>query len=187
MTLRLNNKEIRGKEIEVNIKMPFGDADLSGTGNGTDAAEEGTKAKEMTVNLLIPYDEPDWLTELVTLAESTESDGSRTIYRIGDDAALAMKFYQAKFVGEVNTSTQKDIRAWRVNFSMKEKLSVPERQEQRNTLPPAQQQTQGENTDQAIESHDIPPQTQLSSLERVFQYMDEQLGSVMNTPPEGKE
>lgn len=187
MTLRLNNKELQGKEIEINLKMPFGDADLSGTGSGTDSAEEGTKAKEMTVNFLIPYNKPEWLTELTNLAESTESDGSRTIYRIGYDGALAMKFYQAKFVGEVKVSEQKDTSAWRVNFSMKEKLSVPERQDQRNTLPPAQQQTQGENTDQAVENDDIPPQTQLSGLERVFKYMDDQLAGVMSTPPEGNE
>lgn len=186
MTLRLNNKEIQGKEIEINLKMPFGDADLSGTGSGTDSAEEGTKAKEMTVNFLIPYKYPEWLTDLITLAESTESNGSRTVYRIGYDGAQAMKFYQAKFVGEVNVSEQKDTSAWRVNFSMKEKLSVPERQNQRNPLPPAQQQTQSENQEPVAESEDIPPQTQLTEVERMFQYMDSQLAGVMNTPEDNE-
>lgn len=183
MTLRLNNQQIKGKELKVNIKLPFGDADMSGTGSGTDAAEEGMKAKEMTVNLLIPYENPEWLSDLVNLAESVDENGSRTVYRIGHDAANAMKFYQAKFVGEVGVNEQQDSMAWLVNFFLKEKLSVPERKEQREPLEPAQQQSLTENSEPTAEDENIPPNTQLSTLSRLFTYLDGQAADLF-TPSE---
>ncbi|PMT73896.1 adenine glycosylase [Vibrio parahaemolyticus] len=187
MTLQLNNQEINGKEIRINIKLPFGDSDLSGTGSGTDSAEEGTKAKEMTVNLLVPFEHSEWLTDLVELAEATDENGARTVYRIGNDAAKAMKFYQAKFTGELNIAEQDQTMAWRVNFTLTEKLSVPERKQQREPIKAAAQQTQGENTNEVIESDSIPPNTQLTDFERILQYTDDALGGFWDDDEETNE
>ncbi|MFH0274882.1 baseplate complex protein [Vibrio jasicida] len=187
MTLELNNQKIRGKEIRINIKLPFGDSDLSGTGSGTDSAEEGTKAKEMTVNMLVPFDSPEWLTELVDLAESTDENGARTVYRIGNDAAKAMKFYQAKFTGEVNINEQEQTNAWLVNFAMKEKLSVPERKQQREPMPAAAQQTQGNNTEDSVDNDNIPPETKFTGFERFLKYTDDALGGYWDEEEEGSD
>lgn len=189
MTLRLNNEEILGKEFNVNIKLPFADSDMSGQSSSTDSAEQGTKAKELTVSYVVPFDDSDYLTRIAGLAEAVdEKTGRRTTYRIGHDAAEAIGFYQAKFSGELNIQEMTDIQGWTVTFTMKEKLSVPERKGQRVSLSPAQQQTRGGDTETGTATPDndaLPPSTSLTDTERFFKNIDESLGEYMNTPTEG--
>ncbi|TOG35883.1 hypothetical protein CGJ02_26735, partial [Vibrio parahaemolyticus] len=45
-----------------------------------------------------------------------------------------------------------------------------ERKQQREPIKAAAQQTQGENTNEVIESDSIPPNTQLTDFERILQY-----------------
>lgn len=178
MTLTLNNRLVQGQEIRVGIRLPFGDADLSGSGSGTETAEEGVKAKEMMVSLYVPFERPDWLADLTAMAERVDDNGRRAVYRIGHDAADAMKFYQGKFFGELNVDEQDNLQVWRVGFTIKEQLSVPERKEQRETLTAANQQTMGESGAEQDESDDIPPSTQLTGFERMLQYADNMLSGL---------
>lgn len=189
MTLRLNNQEVLGQEMKINIKLPFGDSDLSGQGSGTDTAEQGMKAKELTVSMLIRFDKVEWLTSLTDLAESLEENGSRTIYRIGNDAAEAMKFYQAKFTGEVNLTEQESINAWSVTFTLTEVLSVPERKAQRDEIKPAKQQTVNNNDGDTSTGDDpnIPPNTDLTMVEQFLKYADNALGAGFNFFEDEKE
>lgn len=180
MTLRLNNQALSGKEFNVNIKLPFGDSDMSGKSSGTDSAEQGIKAKELTVSYVIPFDHSDYLTQITSLAEALDTTtGRRVIYRIGHDAAEAMHFYQAKFSGELNIQEMTDIQGWTITFTMKEKLSVPERKGQRDNLPAAQQQTrEGDaGTDDGEDNDDLPPNTGLTGTERFFKRINDWLGS----------
>lgn len=183
MTLRLNNKMVNGKEMNISIKLPFKDSDLSGQGSGTETAETGTKAKEMTVSLVVPFEYPQWLTEITEFAEAIDkTTGRRLVYRIGNEAADAMKFYQACFSGELNVIELTDPLAWKVSFSMREKLSVPERKQQRDELSPAQQQSLGgdTNSEEAEENDNIPPNANLSGFERTLAYMDSKLGEYVS-------
>lgn len=182
MSLRLNNKMVNGKEMNISIKLPFNDSDLSGQGSGTETAETGTKAKEMTVSLIVPFESAQWLTEITEFAEAIDkTTGRRLVYRIGNEAASAMKFYLASFSGELNVVELTDPLAWKVSFSMREKLSVPERKQQRNELAPAQQQSLGGDADiDTEESDNIPPNTNLSNFERTLAYMDSKLGEYVS-------
>lgn len=188
MTLRLNNEEILGKEFNVNIKLPFADSDMSGQSSSTDSAEQGMKAKELTVSYIVPFDDSDYLTQITNLAEAVDDQTSRrTTYRIGHDAAKAIGFYLAKFTGELNIQEMTDIQGWTVTFTMKEKLSVPERKGQRVSLSPAQQQTRSGDTETGITAPDneaLPPNTNLTDTERFFKNIDDSLGDYMNTPVE---
>lgn len=182
MTLRLNNKMVNGKEMNISIKLPFKDSDLSGQGSGTESAETGTKAKEMTVSLVVPFEYPEWLTEITEFAEAIDTaTGRRLVYRVGNEAADAMKFYQACFSGELNVIELTDPLAWKVSFSMREKLSVPERKQQRDELAPAQQQSLGGDADADNSGNDnIPPDANLSGFERTLAYMDSKLGEYVS-------
>ncbi|MEC4728857.1 adenine glycosylase [Shewanella sp. D64] len=186
MTLQLNNQLVPGEELKVAIKMSFGDSDLSGQGSGTESAETGTKAKELTVSLVVPFANAEWLTRITTLAESTDATtGTRQVYRIGYDAARAIKLYQAKFVGELNVTELDDTQGWMVTFNMREQLSVPERKAQREPIKAAKQQGGGDSI-VAVNSDDIPPNTELTGFASVLKYIDEALKSseVIDTPSE---
>lgn len=188
MTLRLNNQELQGKAFNVNIKLPFTDSDMSGQSSGTDSAEQGIKSKELTVSYIVPFENAAYLTQIIELAEALDTQTSRrVVYRIGHDASNAINFYQAKFAGELNIQEMTDIQGWTVTFTMKEKLSVPERKGQRVSLSPAQQQTRGGDTETGITAPNneaLPPNTNLTDTERFFKNIDDSLGGYMNTPVE---
>ncbi|MCD9474076.1 adenine glycosylase [Photobacterium phosphoreum] len=182
MTLQLNQQSIPGLDIKVTIKLPFGDSDLSGQSSNTTSAETGTKAKELTVSLIVPFEKKAWLTEIDRLAEAiNKTTGARTVYRIGHDAANAIKFYEAKFSQELTIRELNDTQGWQVGFVMKEHLSVPERKSQREPIKPAKQQGgEGKSIDHK-ENPDIPPNTELSTFEKILSMADNVLGGVMGS------
>lgn len=180
MTLQLNQKPILGKEIIVTVKVHYGDSDLSGQGNSTETAETGIKAKQLHCSLLIPFSNPEWLSDLNSLGESTDNEtGSRTIYRIGHDAANAIKFYEGKFTGELNIVQMEDILAWQVTFNIHEHLSVPERKSQREDIAPAQQQGGDVGVVVSDGSDKIPPNTQISNFTRILEHTGGSLGDLI--------
>lgn len=181
MTLQLNQQAIPGQEIKVTIKVNYGDTDLSGQGDSTDTAETGIKAKTLLCSLVVPFDQPQWLTTISTLGENTDKEtGRRVIYRIGHDAANAIKFYEGKFSGELNITELEDTQAWQVSFTLREHLSVPERKAQREVIVPATQQG-GDTGVTSTEDDQIPPNTQLSNIERILAYTDDKLGGLMGS------
>lgn len=182
MTLQLNQQSIPGADIDVTIKQKFGDADLSGQSSSTSSAETGNKAKELHVSITVPFEKKEWLSQINTLSEATNKDtGSRVVYRIGHDAANAIKFYEAKFFGELNIRQLKETQAWNVTFMMKEHLSVPERKSQREPVKAAKQQGGGGDTPVNNENIDIPPNTELSTIEKIMSYANDALGTVIGT------
>ena len=188
MTLQLNQQSVPGQDIKVTIKLPFGDSDLSGQSSSTTSAETGTKAKELSVSLIVPFENKEWLTAIDILAEAQDKTiGARTVYRVGHDAANAIKFYEAKFSGELTIRELEDTQGWQVGFMMKEHLSVPERKSQREPIKPAKQQGGGGDValDKKItDNPDIPPNTELSAVEKILSMANNAFGSVIGNDTE---
>lgn len=188
MTLQLNQQSVPGQDIKVTIKLPFGDSDLSGQSSSTTSAETGTKAKELSVSLIVPFEKKEWLTVIDILAEAQDkTTGARTVYRVGHDAANAIKFYEAKFSGELTIRELEDTQGWQVGFMMKEHLSVPERKSQREPIKPAKQQGGGGDValDKKItDNPDIPPNTELSAVEKILSMANNAFGSVIGNDTE---
>ncbi|WP_279145993.1 adenine glycosylase [Photobacterium carnosum] len=188
MTLQLNQQSVPGQDIKVTIKLPFGDSDLSGQSSSTTSAETGTKAKELSVSLIVPFENKEWLTAIDILAEAQDkTTGARTVYRVGHDAANAIKFYEAKFSGELTIRELEDTQGWQVGFMMKEHLSVPERKSQREPIKPAKQQGGGGDVvlDKKItDNPDIPPNTELSAVEKILSMANNAFGSVIGNDTE---
>lgn len=181
MTLQLNQQSIPGQDIKVTIKLPFGDSDLSGQSSSTTSAETGTKAKELTVSLIVPFEKKEWLTAIDGFAEALDkTTGARTVYRIGHDAANAIKFYEGKFSGELTIRELDDTQGWQVGFMMKEHLSVPERKSQREAIKPARQQGGGGDIANNNDNPAIPPNTEMSAFETFLSYTNEWLGGAMS-------
>lgn len=181
MTLQLNQQSIPGQDIKVTIKLPFGDSDLSGQSSSTTSAETGTKAKELTVSLIVPFEKKEWLTAIDGFAEALDkTTGARTVYRIGHDAANAIKFYEGKFSGELTIRELDDTQGWQVGFMMKEHLSVPERKSQREAIKPARQQGGGGDIANKNDNPAIPPNTEMSAFETFLSYTNEWLGGAMS-------
>ncbi|WP_394166118.1 adenine glycosylase [Photobacterium piscicola] len=188
MTLQLNQQSVPGQDIKVTIKLPFGDSDLSGQSSSTTSAETGTKAKELSVSLIVPFENKEWLTTIDILAEAQDkTTGARTVYRVSHDAANAIKFYEAKFSGELTIRELEDTQGWQVGFMMKEHLSVPERKSQREPIKPAKQQGGGGDValDKKItDNPDIPPNTELSAMEKILSMANNAFGSVIGNDTE---
>ena len=188
MTLQLNQQSVPGQDIKVTIKLPFGDSDLSGQSSSTTSAETGTKAKELSVSLIVPFENKEWLTAIDILAEAQDkTTGARTVYRVGHDAANAIKFYEAKFSRELTIRELEDTQGWQVGFMMKEHLSVPERKSQREPIKPAKQQGGGGDValDKKItDNPDIPPNTELSAVEKILSMANNAFGSVIGNDTE---
>ena len=188
MTLQLNQQSVPGQDIKVTIKLPFGDSDLSGQSSSTTSAETGTKAKELSVSLIVPFENKEWLTAIDILAEAQDkTTGARTVYRVGHDAANAIKFYEAKFSGELTIRELEDTQGWQVGFMMKEHLSVPERKSQREPIKPAKQQGGGGDValDKKItDNPDIPPNTEFSAVEKILSMANNAFGSVIGNDTE---
>ena len=150
---------------------------MSGQSSATDISEKGAKAKELGVSMLVPFVEAAWLTQLVAMAEAVDETGARKRYRINNRTAKALKIRQVVFVGQLTAPEQETINAWRVTFKLREFLSVPERKEARAKTPTAKQQSQaGETTAAGNQtSEDVPPGTELTSVETFFKNIDNAL------------
>lgn len=123
--IALDGELLTLKSTRINLTMELKDADMSGQTANTDTAEQGTKGKVMAITGLIPFKTPEVLNRLLLLAQQTE-DGKRKIYRIGNELTKAMKIRQVKFTGRVLSDEQENVMAWKVSFTLREHLSVPE-------------------------------------------------------------
>jgi hypothetical protein len=144
ITLALNGEPVRMINMTVSPSLKFKDNDKSGQTSSTDTAEQGTKAKEIKVEGMIPYTDSAQLTRLFELAEATGSGGERQKYRVANPTAKAIKLRQAMFAGDLEAKEQKNLMAWAVSFSLKEQNSVSEKKEQRLKMPDTKQQMPGD-------------------------------------------
>lgn len=133
MTLLLDGEQIRGREMKVTGDLRIESGDMSGQTSNTDTAHKGFKPKTLTVNLLIRFTDSADLRTLMRLAEATESGGQLKVYRIVNDTAAAFGMRQVQFSDGVSAREDDSLRGWRIQFTLTEKLSNPERVEKRRT------------------------------------------------------
>ena len=133
MTLLLDGERIRGRGMKVTGDLRIESGDMSGQTSNTDTAHKGFKPKTLTVTLLIAFVDAENLRSLMRLAEATESGGQLKTYRIVNDTATAMGMRQVQFSDGVSAREDDSLLAWRIQFSLTEKLSNPERVEKRRT------------------------------------------------------
>lgn len=131
MTLLLDGEQVRGKGLKVTASLRIESDDLSGQTSNTDSAHKGFKPKTLTVSLLIRFADKAQLRSLMSLAEATDGGGQLKTYRIVNDTATAFGVRQVQFSDGVSAREDDSLAAWRVQFTLSEKLSNPERVEKR--------------------------------------------------------
>lgn len=172
--MMLNDYTVPNKELRVSMSMRIDSESLSGQNSGTGSAHKGFKPKVFNVSLLIPYAEPELLSELIAVAESTRADGSLTIYDITEDLANAIKVRQVRFTEEFYVRELEGLKAWSVQFTLQDYLSVPEKIEQRQeSAAPQAQAADGTVTanENASEGEEQPMgwfETQLAKVDKAL-------------------
>lgn len=166
----LSGQVIRMKNVEVSVSMPIKEKDQSGQASSTASAQQGIKAKELSVNGLIPFDDDDQLTLLYSLAEAQDRSGKSVRYRVNHDTARCIRFREATFAGDVKASKAANLQAWQVSFTLREYFSIAERKAEGRAKGGATVQT-AQGTTAATDS----PES-LSWFERVLKKVDTAIG-----------
>jgi len=141
MTLLLDGTQVRGKGLKVAAALRIESEDLSGQTSNTASAHKGFKPKTLAITLLIPFADRSHLIQLMSLAQATGSGGQRKVYRIVNDTAEAFGVRQVEFSDSVTAREDDTLKAWRVSFTLAEKLSTAERVETRRPGNPIKQQS----------------------------------------------
>lgn len=145
IVLALDGEAILLRNIAVSVTLRLPDKDMSGQSTSTSSAQQGTKAKEMRVSGIIDFKDEAILTRIFQLAEATDNHGGKKRYRIANATAQAINMRQGVFSGGVDVTEQQGKMHWQITFTLKEKLSVPEKADARSGTQKtvtAQQQTQ---------------------------------------------
>ncbi|MCM2317939.1 MAG: DNA-binding protein [Pseudomonas sp.] len=178
MTLLLDGEQVRGKGLKVTANLRIESDDLSGQTSNTDSAHKGFKPKTLAVSLLIRFTDKAQLRSLMSLAEATDGGGQLKTYRIVNDTAAAFGVRQVQFSDGVSAREDDSLAAWRVQFTLAEKLSNPERVEKRrsgNTVAtqsaPGQAVTAGGNPATGGEAATEPAQ-ELTGFEATLKKLD---------------
>lgn len=125
--LALNGQIIPLKRLSTSVKLNIKDKDASGKSSSTASSEQGVKAKEFQVSGIIPFTQPEALTLLFRLAEAKGPNGAQQVYRINNMDAKAVNMQQGIFSGAVGAVPEMGLMAWKVDFTLKEKLSSAEK------------------------------------------------------------
>lgn len=177
MTLLLDGQKVSGKGLKVTANLRIESEDLSGQTSNTDAAHKGFKPKSLTVSLLITYRDRANLALLMSWAQATADGGQRHTYRIVNDTAEAFGVRQVEFSDNLSAREDDSLSAWRVQFTLTEKLSTAERVETRRPSNPVKQQSApGQavaSSTAAAESTTAP--AELSGFEAVLKRLDDSL------------
>ncbi|WP_152219713.1 DNA-binding protein [Pseudomonas sp. SCB32] len=131
MTLLLDGQQVRGKSLKVAASLRIESKDLSGQTSNSESAHTGFKAKTLTITCLIRFADADDLRNLMSLAEATGSGGQLKTYRVVNDTAASFGVRQVQFSDGVSAREDDQLSAWRIQFTLTEKLSNPERVEKR--------------------------------------------------------
>jgi hypothetical protein len=170
IVLALDGEAVLMKDMIVTLSMQIQDKDQSGQASSTASAEQGVKAKELRVSGLISFEDKARLTRLFALAEAMDKSGGMKRYRVANETAQAVKIREASFSGNIDAAQQVSEMAWRVNFTLKEYLSVAERKAIQAASGGAQAQTAS-----GTQSADEPPE-KLSWFEGVLKKIDTAIG-----------
>lgn len=180
MTLLLDGQKVNGKSLTVTANLRIDSGDMSGQTSNTDSSHKGFKPKALTVSLLIPYRDRGYLTEIMRLAEGTAAGGQLTVYRIVNNTAEAFGVRQVQFSDNISAREDDNLAAWRVQFTLTEVLSNPERVESRRAKHEVQQQVSPGNSvaDPTAIPGESTPDTpvELSGFERVLKRVDDYIG-----------
>ncbi|KPY29907.1 hypothetical protein [Pseudomonas syringae] len=131
MTLLLNGEQIIGHRMKLTANLKIEADELGGQTSGTDKSHKGFKPKTLTVALTIPYKSLDNLRTIMRLAEATAGGGQLQTYRIVNDTAKAFGIRQVTFSDGVSAREDDTLAQWIVQFTLSEKLSNPEKVENR--------------------------------------------------------
>lgn len=132
--LQLDNYRVPGKQMLVKGSMELRGEDIAGETSSTERVEKGIKPKVLTVAVQIPFVDKDDLRSLMTVAEAKTGDGEQKIYTITNRTANAAGIRQVRFMDHVRWNESDDgLQAWKVQFSLQEYMSNPERVEQRQS------------------------------------------------------
>lgn len=175
MTLLLNGEQIIGHRMKLTANLKIEADDLGGQTSGTDKSHKGFKPKTLTVALTIPYKSLDNLRTIMRLAESTEGGGQLRTYRIVNDTAKAFGIRQVTFSDGVSAREDDTLAQWIVQFTLSEKLSNPEKVENRragNTV--SAQSAPGDGVAGSDGSGTSPEE--LTGFEAVLKKVDNYLG-----------
>ncbi|HDK1427877.1 TPA: hypothetical protein ACNRVN_004405 [Escherichia coli] len=127
IVLALDGEAILLRNITVSATMQLPDKDMSGQSTSTTSAQQGNKAKELRVSGVIDFNDEAILTRIFQLAEATESNGAKKTYRIANATAKAINMRQGVFSGGIDATEQQGKMHWQLTFTLREKLSVPEK------------------------------------------------------------
>jgi len=174
MTLLLDGQKINGKSLKVTANLRIESGDLSGQTSNTDSAHKGFKPKALTVSLLIPYRDQQHLVNLMRLAETTAAGGQLKTYRVVNDTAEAFGVRQVVFSDTLTAREDDSLAAWRVQFTLTEKRSNPERVETRR--PESNVQEQSSTGDSVAAPSSEPEASELSGFERILKRVDDYVG-----------
>lgn len=130
--LALDGEAIIMKNLRITLGMQYQDKDQSGQTSSTTRAEQGIKAKELQVSGIIPFSEEKTLTRLFEMASATSGGGKLSTYRVANLTANVVGIRQVTFAGKLEAAEQDGKMAWSVQFTLREKHSVPEKRQARN-------------------------------------------------------
>jgi len=179
MTMLLNGEQVLGKNLKVSANLRIESDDLSGQTSNTETAHKGFKPKTLTVTVTIRYLDAAQLRSLMSLAEATESGGQLRTYRVVNDTAAAFGVRQVQFSDGVSAREDDILSAWRVQFTLSEKLSNPERVEKRRDGATVNQQGangQSVGGSGAGGSSTGSSSSELTGLEAVLKKVDQYIG-----------
>lgn len=128
--------EVALKNMKVGFVMPLKNKELGNNTSSTTTLNQGTKAKQLSINGLVPFDDKEKLVELVRLAEAVDSEGERVIYTINDETAEVGEIRQCTFTDNFKIDKDQKYNAWVVSFRLLQKNSVAEAKEARQTKAP---------------------------------------------------
>ncbi len=131
MTLLLNGEQIVGHRMKLTANLKIEADELGGQTSATDKSHKGFKPKTLTVALIIPYKALEDLRTIMRLAEATAGGGQLQTYRIVNDTAKAFGIRQVTFSDGVSAREDDTLAQWIVQFTLSEKLSNPEKVENR--------------------------------------------------------
>lgn len=167
------------KNTRVMLGMQYQDKDQSGQTSSTTKAEQGIKAKELQVSGVIPFTDAPMLKRLFAMASATTSGGALALYRVANLTANTVGIRQVNFAGKLDVQEQDGKMAWGVQFTLREKHSVPEKRQARNDARngnAAAKQSGGAGSSDAKESDQ-----KLTWFEsNVLKPVDSALGKVVN-------